>query len=415
MTHFGLICPQSTGHLNPMVSLGLALMNNGHHVTLFCVEDVQQKFSHSALNLEVIGRREIPLGTVPKFLRDLGNPQRSLVEQVNQDVFSVFCKVVLKEVPDITRSLGIDVLLVDQLCPEGGTIAEYLGIPFISICTILPLNYELLIPPCFTNWSYRTDTLAKLRNHLGYFLFYLVRRPVFRIIAEFRSRWGLPPLKHPDEAFSPLAQICPLPPRFEFPRRHLPQQFVFTGPWINEASHPTVPFPFEQLDGRPIIYVSFGTIFNQNKVLFQRIATAVKNLDAQTIITLGNSLSVSDFWDYPKNILFVDYAPQYELLQQASLTIAHAGMNTTLDSLYFGVPMVALPISGDQHGVAARIAWTQTGETLAPRKRSVKHLQSTIKRVLNNPVYRHNVLGIQSDMKQAGGLRKAVEVIEGCI
>ncbi|MBE9175733.1 glycosyl transferase family 1, partial [Synechocystis salina LEGE 06155] len=252
-------------------------------------------------------------------------------------------------------------------------------------------------------------------NHLGYFLFYLLRRPVFQIIAEFRSRWALPPLKYSDEAFSPIAQISALPPSFEFPRHHLPKQFVFTGPWINEVNSQVIPLPYERLDGRPLIYVSFGTIFNRNKTLFQRIATALTNLEVQAVITLGNSLSVSDFPDYPKNILFVDYAPQYELLQHASLTIAHAGMNTALDSLYFGVPVLALPISGDQHGVAARIAWTQTGETLSPRQRSLKNLETTIGRVLSSPIYRHNVLRIQSDMKQAGGLKKAVEVIERCI
>jgi len=43
--------------------------------------------------------------------------------------------------------------------------------------------------------------------------------------------------------------------------------------------------------------------------------------------------------------LVVEYAPQLELLAKARLTITHAGLNTVLDSLSNGVPLVAIPIT----------------------------------------------------------------------
>jgi zeaxanthin glucosyltransferase len=66
----------------------------------------------------------------------------------------------------------------------------------------------------------------------------------------------------------------------------------------------------------------------------------------------------------PSNVIVVDQAPQIELLKRATLCITHAGLNTALESLAYGVPMVAIPIGYDQFGVAARIAYHGVGESL---------------------------------------------------
>src|SRR2546422_7887921 len=63
--------------------------------------------------------------------------------------------------------------------------------------------------------------------------------------------------------------------------------------------------------------------------------------------------------------IVVEFAPQLELLKRAALCITHAGLNTALECLSNGVPMVAIPITNDQPGVAARIEWTGTGEMVS--------------------------------------------------
>ena len=108
----------------------------------------------------------------------------------------------------------------------------------------------------------------------------------------------------------------------------------------------------------------------------------------------------------------VKYAPQLDLLQRASLVITHAGLNTALESLSYGVPMVAIPITDDQPGVAARIAWTGTGELIPPARLSAPALQAAVKQVLNTESYRHNAMRLQTAIAQTQGVHHAGDIVE---
>jgi UDP:flavonoid glycosyltransferase YjiC (YdhE family) len=87
-------------------------------------------------------------------------------------------------------------------------------------------------------------------------------------------------------------------------------------------------------------------------------------------------------------------------------------MNTTLESLTYGVPLVAIPITNDQPGIAARIAWSGVGEFLNLKQLSAQKLQQTINQVLSTASYRENAQRLQSQIHSAGGVDKAVDIIE---
>jgi UDP:flavonoid glycosyltransferase YjiC (YdhE family) len=90
-------------------------------------------------------------------------------------------------------------------------------------------------------------------------------------------------------------------------------------------------------------------------------------------------------------------------------------MNTTLESLSNGVPMVAIPITNDQPGVAARIAWTGTGEVVPLARLSVPRLQGAIERVLTEESYKKNASRLQEAIAGAGGVRRAADIVEQAI
>ena len=236
-------------------------------------------------------------------------------------------------------------------------------------------------------------------------------RPVENTVARYRAKWRLPKLTGPEHSFSHRAQICQQPAAFDFPRQHLPNSFHYVGP-LRGSSPTVISFPWERLDGRPLVYASLGTLQNRKAHLFRLFAAACKSLEVQLVLTHGGGLNAETVASLPGDPLVVPYAPQLEVLAKASLTLTHAGLNTVLDSLNCGVPLIALPITYEQPAIASRIKWTGVGEVLKPRQLNPERLRQVIEKVLYSPIYRERAQRIQSAIAQAGGVQKAAEIIE---
>ena len=111
-------------------------------------------------------------------------------------------------------------------------------------------------------------------------------------------------------------------------------------------------------------------------------------------------------------MLVVNHAPQIEILKRSSLCITHAGLNTVLESLSSGVPMLALPITNDQPGVAARIADKKLGVIMSPHEASPENVAAAIKRVLGDSTFRDNVRRMQESIRRTDGLSLAADILE---
>ncbi|WP_017653753.1 glycosyltransferase [Fortiea contorta] len=415
MTHFGLICPATTGHLNTMLPLGKELQQRGHRVTLVGILDAQPSTLAAGIEFRAIGKSEFPQGGMTQFFTELG--QLSGLAALRHTIAWIrsIATIFLQEAPQAIKEAGIEALLVDQISPEGGSVAEFLGIPFVTVCSAVVLNRDINIPPFNTPWNYSPSTLARLRNRFGYSLLSRAGQPVTEVINEYRRKWNLSPHSNPNDRYSQLAQISQQPAELEFPRENLPKCFHFTGPYHNATTRKPISFPFEKLTGKPLIYASMGTILNRLLPVFKSIAEACNGLDAQLVISLGGSASPEVLPNLPGNPIVVGYAPQLELLQKATLTITHAGLNTTLESLSNGVPIVAIPIINDQPGVAARIVWTGAGEIVPLKRLSVPKLRDAIQKVLIEDGYKQNALRLQAAIQRAGGVSRAADIVEQAV
>jgi zeaxanthin glucosyltransferase len=142
------------------------------------------------------------------------------------------------------------------------------------------------------------------------------------------------------------------------------------------------------------------------------LLAAGKLPEIQVVLAKGNNIELAELGPIPSNIIVVDKAPQIELLKRAALCITHAGLNTALESLALGVPMVAIPIGYDQFGVAARIAYHAVGEFLEVGNLSVDGLHTLVQRVLNTRSYREKAQCFKNIIAQRRGLDVAAQTIE---
>ncbi|MFM2312491.1 MAG: hypothetical protein RLZZ04_1767 [Cyanobacteriota bacterium] len=416
MTHFGILSLAATGHLNTMFPLGYELRGRGHKVTFLSNPNAQIPLQRAGFNFcqvyypidenKIIQKqRTLAIFEQTDRLKDI---------RLTLQKFAKIAEERLQKAPTIIGEQGIDALLIDSSIFEGGTIANYLNLPYVTIFCVLPFYQDLTIPPITKTWQYNPALWTKFRNRIAYSLLNYISKPVLQVISQYRSLWNLPAYSHTNDMFSKLAMITRHIPEFEFPRQ-LPPHFHFTGSFHTSIQRPPVAFPWEKLNNKPLIYASMGTLQNRQDYVFRTIAEACANLDAQLVISLGGRLDPEALPNLPGNPLVVKYAPQLELLQKASLNITHAGLNTTLESLSYGVPIVAIPITDDQPGVAARIAWTGVGELVKLSSLSVNNMRESIKKVLKEPSFKQNAVRLQKAIRRTEGVNRAVDIIEQAV
>ena len=265
-----------------------------------------------------------------------------------------------------------------------------------------------------TPWRYREGTISRWRNALGDSILRLAARPIIREINARRARCGLSQLTPRLPARSGLAQVAQQPAFFAYPRECLPNNFHYTGPWHAIESGDTLEFPWKKLDGRPLIYASMGTLQNRQEPIFNAIAAACAGLDAQLVLSLGSHQQRLEL-KLPKGAIVVPFAPQLQLLRCAALTVTHAGLNTALESLAQGVPMVAIPITNDQPGVASRLEWLGVARVVPPARLTARRLRVSVKAVLSEGHYRARAQQWKAEIGNIEGLRLAADTVERAV
>ncbi|MGY3091498.1 zeaxanthin glucosyltransferase [Hymenobacter sp. UYAg731] len=416
MAHFGVLAPPLHGHLNPLLALATALTERGHAVTFFNIPDVEQKIRKAGHRIEVVGRVSYPLGWLPTLQAVTGR-LNSLAAMLHWNEEGCYmAEQLYEEYAEAIAKTGVDYLLVDQIDILGGTLAEYLDIPFVSICDTLITNWEAGIPPSFVGNAYSSAPEALATNRVMFDAIQQGFEPVTRLINRVRATWGLPAFASADNYFpqSPLATISQQLRAFDFPRRALPTTFHYVGPMrLPEAGEG--PFPYERLTGQPLVYASLGTLVNGNTHLFHAIAAACAPLDVQLVLAVGHGNDLAEFRQLPGAPLVVQYAPQQALLERATLAITHAGLNTVLDCLIHGVPMVAIPVSFDQPGIAARVQWTGVGEVVPLKRAGEEAIRRAVQALLADAGYGQRVRALQAQLAPEGGAARAATLLHDLV
>jgi UDP:flavonoid glycosyltransferase YjiC (YdhE family) len=393
-----------------MTALARRLEQRGHTVVIFGIADTEARVRAAGVEFHLIGAEDYPPGTLQKLDQRLGELKglatfRFTVERVKNTA-----RMVLRDGPDAVRQTGVEALLVDE-ADMGGNVAEYLGLPFVSIAFFPPLIQGDCIPPFCFGWGGGQGWLSRLRNRLGIRLLSRVAAPIFALVNKQRAAWGLAPQRRTTDTLSSLAQIAQMPEALEFRATTRPAELHYTGPFVEGGLRAPVEFPWERLDGRPLVYASLGTLQNGSEAIFRTIAEACAGLDAQLVISLGGGLDPARLGALQGVV--VAYAPQLELLKRAAAVITHAGLNTVLESLAEGVPMVALPLGNDQPGVAARVRACGAGLVITNRRLNFKRrLRAAVRAVLEEEKYRAAACRMQTAMREVDGLERAADIIE---
>jgi len=409
--HFGIISPPVSGHINPFSAVARELIARGHRVTFFHMPDLEERIRSEGIDFCPIGDSDHPRGSLALSLQEIGKRKGVAALRYTIGAVARTSAMICRDAPAAMRERHVDALLVDQMEPAGGAVAEHLGLPFVTMCNALMINRDPRVPPAFSPWTYSDSWWGRARNQIGYAVSDWMTRPIMNVIGQYRRRWNLPRLRSGDDSFSSLAQISQIPREFDFNRTDAPTHLHYVGP-IRASSPKPIPFPWEKLDGRPLIYASLGTLQNGREALFRVFAEACDGLPVQLVITHGGGLTDEQVARLPGRPLVVSYAPQLDVLARASLTLTHAGLNTVLDSLTHGVPLVVVPITYEQPAIARRVEWTGTGRSIALSAATPERIRALVQQVLADASAQASARRLADSIRTAGGVRRAAEIVE---
>jgi UDP:flavonoid glycosyltransferase YjiC (YdhE family) len=391
-----------------LLALAVELNGRGHKTTFINQPDAAAFVRGRGVGFVPIGASFYPPGSLEKRIQSMGRLKgpvglRSMIAEVAR-----FTDVICREAPTALREIGADAVISDQMEAGGGLSAEHLGLPFASIATALPINREDGVPPPYVPWPYDPSQRGLWWNRGGYRISDFLMRPVAQVIERHSNAFGLGRRRRAEDCFSPIAQLAQCVPGIDFPRAELPDSFRYLGPFReeNEGS-------FDLADGgRPLVFCSLGTLQGSRAGLFRNVAAACASLDLRLLIAHGGRLAPEAAAKLPGNPIVADYVPQRAVLRRAALAITHAGFNTVLDSLSYGVPMVAIPLAFEQPATAARLERAGVARIVTPAKASPRRIAEAIGEVLGERHYRENAALIQAQIAKAGGVRLAADILE---
>ncbi len=392
--HLAIVSLGAFGHINPTLSLTTELVNAGHRVTYFTTEDFRKVIEPTDAKFVPMKSWMAENDKHNESKEEKNDGQEDNVAAVVPFLFLNEAGAFIEDVLSVLREDRPDAILHDFAGIAGTMAADILGIPNVMLYTSYPSNGSYSVAASFEGipadhpLRIAADQIAD-----GYVEKYGCRKMTVKEIFDGQGDLNL------------VMMQKRLVPNYET----FDDSFVFTGVQIGKRST----FGTWQApdNGKPLLYSSLGTAFNNWPEYYPILFDAVRDLDINVFAALG-TIDPDSLTDVPANVELGKMVPQLDILSQASVFITHAGMGGTGESIYYGVPMIAIPQMDEQAITARQIERNGLGFALLDKGGITSEmLKEKIQILLNDPSYKEKVNEFSADMKTLGGAKASVNAL----
>ena len=164
-------------------------------------------------------------------------------------------------------------------------------------------------------------------------------------------------------------------------------------------------------DDPPLVYVTFGTVFNQDLDLIRAVVEGVARHDVGVLVTLGPDADPGALGPHPPHVEVAAYVPQAEVLPRCTAVVSHAGSGTFLAALAHGLPQLLAPRAADQFlnakaGAGAGVALALEGDPAADE------VEEALGRLLADPSFRRAAKRMAGEIAAMPDADAVVAVLE---
>ncbi|HEX2707398.1 MAG TPA: nucleotide disphospho-sugar-binding domain-containing protein [Solirubrobacterales bacterium] len=407
------------GPTNNCVGIGDVLRARGHRV-IFIVEESfagtleAQGFEERLMRLTPPPEaEEVPGQFWKDFIRDTAPVfRRPTIEQLAGFIAPTFqalvdgAKYVDGHLLEIFEELRPDAIVEDNVVSFPALFAS--GRPWVRIASCNPAEIkDPDVPPVFSG--------LPLGDRGGWDQYWAAYREAHSVLHAdfdcFCQEHGAPPLPRDDFIHeSPWLNLYLYPQEIDYPRARP------VGPhWHNlqasvRATDAAWELPELLAGGEgPLLYLSLGSLGSADVELMRSLIASLSGERYRVIVSKGPQ---ADELDLAPNMVGAEFLPQTSILPQVDLVITHGGNNTVTESLYFGKPMVVLPLFWDQYDNAQRLQETGLGTRLDTYGHSPEELTGAIDRLLGGRELAQRLAAMSQTLQAARGTERAADLIE---
>lgn len=389
--HIAFVSLGAFGHINPTLALVTELVKQGVRVTYFTTEAFRNI-------IEPTGAKFV---AVPSWMAE--NDKHNDGEKKEDDggvaaavpfLFLNEAGAYIDTILDTLHDDKPDAIVHDFAGIAGTIAADNLNVPNVMLYTSYPSNDSYSVAAGFESCP---------ADHP-------LRKAAAGIAAGYAEKYGCRVMTvkeifdgHGD--FNLVMMQKKLVPNYE----SFDDSFVFTGVQIGKR---TAFGSWKAPDnGKPLLYSSLGTAFNNWPEYYPILFDAVRDLDINVFAALG-SIDPASLKDIPANVEVGQMVPQLDILSQASVFITHAGMGGTGEAIYYGVPMIAIPQMEEQAITARQIEKLGLGVAFLDKSAITSEaLKTAIQKLLTEPSYKAAAEQFNADMKTLGGAKASAEAL----
>jgi MGT family glycosyltransferase len=403
------------GPTNNCVGIGDVLVQRGHRV-LFVIEEsfagtlAAKGFEERLMRLGPPPQRPEEPGQFWKdFIRDTAPVFRqSTLEQLGNFIAPTWealldgARYVDERLVEIFGEVSPDVIVEDNVCGFPAIPAS--GRPWVRVLSCNPLELkDPTLPPVFSGLpaaddSGWTEFRAEYAHQIG------------QMQADFSGfcvERGAPPL--PDLEMihtSPWCNVTLYPAELDYARSR-----PLDSTWHNlETCVRATDEPWGPPDGDgALIYVSLGSLGSADVPLMKGLVDALAGTPYRYVVSKGPQHLEFELAD---NMIGAEFLPQVSVLPHADAVITHGGNNTVTECMWFGKPMIVLPIFWDQHDNAQRVQETGYGVRLPTYSFTEALLTDSLARVLSDDALRRRCAAAGERLRGRPGTERAADLIE---
>lgn len=367
-----------TGHFTPMITFAKELQSQGHTVKVAAPEsfkDQVEKAGFEFLPFFDVDKDDPRVGAI--FAQAPHIPFEEMQMLVGKVIFGLTnTEAALKKMPAIVEEYKPEIIISEMTEFSGPIMAQQNNIPFIRFGIGLAIGDQVLIKHCMEGIE---PLLEQYTTTKDAFFEFLLKADYLTYFPESLEVPSYP---------APIGRTI-----------RLMHQSIESGATKKKQKNKE----------RPLVYITFGTVASEIGFyprIIQQIIDGIKEMPIDAVITIGNKADPKELKNIPKNFEVLQWKNQDEVLADADIVIAHVGSGTTLGSLAFGLPIIAIPLFADQFINAERLVAVNAAIKLEPNEELPKKTKEAVEIILSD---KRNNKKIAEEMANQTSIKEAIK------